>query len=223
MSLNASREVCSSEIVASSSICDVILLSSFRALDWLAIARWRPFVYHLSAALTELNARRCVAFRTLSLAAAERVRFLEGTRSAHGQVRLGPEEALLWPAFTAASTDPATALPSSSGTEEGGGFVFKVHAQRARPVAEFAHHTFKADLLLHARTTVRVKAFREPSLYNLRHGTPNAAGDFNCSAGDLAMRQLSLDEAKQRAYVLVELYEEEELPDCLIIRPPDPS
>ena len=192
------------------------LLPSRRALDWHAIARWRPFIYHLSTALAELNARRCVAFRTLALPAAERVRFLEGARSAHGQVRLGLEEALLWPAFTAASTNPAAALPTP---EEGGGFVFKVHMQRARPVAEFAHHTFKADLLLQARTTVRVKAFREPTLYNLRHGTPNAAGDFNCSAGELATRQLSLDEAKQRALVLVELYEEEQLPDSIVIRP----
>ena len=95
---------------------------------------------------------------------------------------------MLWPAFTAASTDPSSSLPRES---EGPCVVFKVHAQRARPIRDFAHYSFKGDLLLQPRTTLRVKAYLEPTAHNLRQGTPNAVGDFKVTVAEQVAEELN--------------------------------
>ena len=129
---------------------------------------------------------------------------------------------MLWPAFTAASTDPLRArLVAQQALQDGRGcVVFKVHAQRARPIGDLKHHSFEGDLLFQPAATLRVKALREPTLHNLRQGTPDATGDFCCSTGGLASRRLSFDEAKERTQVLVELYEEDGIPDAVVVRAP---
>ena len=121
--------------------------------------------------------------------------------------------AVLWPAFSSTTENPAIALGYGTSEldahPEHAAVILKIFATRACPIRNYSYYPFEEELLYSPNTCFRVKALMEPTAYNLRKGTSGERSEaFFINTDHLSSSTLELDEARMKHTLLIEMHEE---------------